>query len=89
MNFLAHLYLTRGDDELMLGGLLGDYVRGWRALSEYSPGVRDGIKLHRRIDRFTDHSREVKSLRRKFPKEFRRYAGIVIDLGFDHELARR
>ncbi len=89
MNFLAHLYLARGDDDLMLGGLLGDFVRGRRALMDYSPGIRSGIKLHRRIDRFTDHSREVKTLRRKFPHEFRRYSGIVIDLAFDHELARR
>ena len=88
MNFLAHLYLARGDDDLMLGGLLGDFVRGRTALKAYSPGVRSGIKMHRRIDRFTDHSRAVRGLRRKFPAEFRRYSGIVIDMAFDHELAR-
>ena len=89
MNFLAHLYLADGDDDLMLGALLGDFIRGRRALYKYPPGIRQGVVLHRRIDRITDHSREVKNLRRGFPKEFRRYAGIVIDLAFDHELARR
>jgi len=89
MNFLAHLYLARSDEELMLGGLLGDFVRGRRALRAYPPGVRAGIGLHRMIDRFTDHAPEVKVLKRRFPREFRRYAGIVLDLGFDHELARR
>ncbi len=87
MNFLAHLYLAHGDEDLMLGALLGDFIRGRRALWSYSRAIRDGIRLHRRIDRLTDHSRQVKALRNRFPKEFRRYAGIVIDLGFDYELA--
>lgn len=88
MNFLAHLYLARGDEGLMLGAILGDFVRGKRVLWSYSHDIRNGIRLHRRIDKVTDHLPRVKSLRRSFPKEFRRYAGIVIDLGFDHELAR-
>ncbi len=88
MNFLAHLYLAQGDEDLMLGAFLGDFVRGQRAFWSYRKGIRDGISLHRRIDKFTDQSQQVKSLRRKFPREFRRYSGIVIDLAFDHELAR-
>lgn len=88
MNFLAHLYLARGDDDLMLGALLGDFVRGRLRQRAFSSGIRSGIKLHRQIDRYTDSSGEIKLLRPLFPKEFRRYAGIVIDLGFDHELAR-
>lgn len=89
MNFLAHLYLADGDEDLMLGALLGDFIRGRRALWAYHHGIRQGVALHRRIDRITDHSRVVKQLRQKFPKEFRRYSGIVIDLAFDHELAWR
>ena len=88
MNFLAHLYLAQGDEDLMLGAFLGDFVRGQRALWSYRPGIRDGIRLHRRIDKLTDHSEQVKTLRRKLPSEFRRYSGIVIDLAFDYELAR-
>ena len=87
MNFLAHLCLANGDSGLMLGGLFGDFVRGRRALSKFPEPVRQGIVLHRYIDRCTDHSAVVKKLRRGFPREFRRYAGIIIDLAFDHELA--
>jgi acyl carrier protein phosphodiesterase len=89
MNFLAHLYLAQGDDKLMLGALLGDFVRGRHALWAWPAGVRNGIRLHRKIDRFTDNSRQVKALQSEFPKPFRRYSGIVIDLAFDHELARQ
>jgi len=71
----------------MLGGLFGDFVRGRWALRSFSEPVRQGIILHRYIDRRTDHSSAVKNLRPKFPREFRRYSGIIIDLAFDHELA--
>ncbi len=87
MNFLAHLCLASGDTDLMLGGLFGDFVRGRWALRSFSEPVRQGIILHRYIDRRTDHSSVVKKLRTKFPREFRRYSGIIIDLAFDHELA--
>ena len=87
MNFLAHLCLANGDSGLMLGGLLGDFIRGRRALRNFPGPIRQGIVLHRYIDRRTDHSPTVKMLRRGFPREFRRYAGIIIDLAFDHELA--
>jgi len=87
MNFLAHLCLANGDSGLMMGGLIGDFVRGWRAVRVYPEPIRQGIVLHRYIDKCTDRSPVVKSLLPRFPKEFRRYAGIIIDLAFDHELA--
>jgi len=87
MNFLAHLCLANGDSGLMLGGLFGDFVRGRRALRSFPEPVRQGIVLHRYIDKCTDQSTVVKKLRPRFPREFRRYAGIIIDLAFDHELA--
>ena len=87
MNFLAHLCLANGDSDLMLGGMIADFVRGRRALRAFPEPVRQGIVLHRYIDRQTDHSPQVKKLRPLFPREFRRYAGIIIDLAFDHELA--
>ncbi len=87
MNFLAHLCLASGDDGLMLGGLFGDFVRGRRALRDFPEPVRQGIVLHRYIDKCTDRSPVFKKLRTRFPREFRRYSGIIIDLAFDHELA--
>ncbi len=87
MNFLAHLCLANGDSDLLLGGLFGDFVRGRRALRAFPHTVKQGIVLHRYIDRHTDNSAEVKKLRPMFPREFRRYSGIIIDMAFDHELA--
>ena len=88
MNYLAHAFLPREDDDLVLGGMLGDHVRGLRALVGYPFRIRQGIRLHRYIDRMTDAHPQVKDLLRVFPDPFRRYAGIIVDLAFDHELAR-
>ncbi len=89
MNFLAHLLLAGDDDGLRLGAMLGDFVRGRRALGSYPEDVRLGIKLHRHTDQFFDSLPDVVKLRKNFPASFRRYSGIVIDLAYDHELARR
>jgi acyl carrier protein phosphodiesterase len=87
MNFLAHLVLAGADDDLRMGAMLGDFVRGREALESFKRPVQIGIRLHRRVDAFTDALPEIVGLREWFPDEFRRYAGIVIDLGLDHELA--
>jgi acyl carrier protein phosphodiesterase len=89
MNFLAHLVLAGDDEGLRLGAMLGDFIRGKHALADFSESVQDGIMLHRHIDAFTDSLPDISRLRRWFSPPFRRYGGIVIDLAFDHELARR
>ena len=89
MNFLAHLLLAGDDEGLRLGAMLGDFVRGKAVLETFPEDVRRGIELHRHIDQFTDSSPDIANLRRCFPAPFRRYSGIIIDLAYDHELARR
>lgn len=89
MNFLAHLYLAGDDEGLRLGAMLGDFIRGSQAVAGFSPEVSLGIRLHRHIDARTDALSGMVELRSGFPAPFRRYGGIIIDLGFDHLLARR
>jgi acyl carrier protein phosphodiesterase len=89
MNFLAHLWLADGDDGLRLGAMLGDFVRGSMDGSQLPPEVQKGIQLHRFIDQFMDGLPEMAELRQKFAAPFRRYAGIIIDVAFDHQLALR
>jgi len=89
MNFLAHLYLAGGDENLRLGAMLGDYARGNGEDLQFSDGVRKGILLHRYIDQCFDSLPQVVRLRAQFNAPFRRYSGIIIDLAFDHQLARR
>ncbi|MDF3982780.1 ACP phosphodiesterase [Luteibacter sp. PPL201] len=87
MNVLAHALLAGDDRGLRLGGLLGDFVRGTPDAS-LPPDVRQGIYLHRAIDGYTDGHPEVRAARERMPAPFRRYAGILLDVWFDHCLAR-
>lgn len=87
MNFLAHLYLSGSDVNIRLGNFIGDYVKGSN-LDAYPHSVQKGIRLHRAIDLFTDtHSAThvcIELLRPGYGK----YAGVVVDMLFDHVLAR-
>jgi acyl carrier protein phosphodiesterase len=87
MNILAHAFLAGASDDLRLGGMMGDFVRGTPDPS-LPDGVRRGIVLHRSIDSFTDRHPVVVQARRLFQPPFRRYAGILLDMWFDHCLAR-
>lgn len=87
MNYLAHLLLARHSDDAMLGALLGDFV-GTAGLDRYRPEVQREILLHRKIDSFTDHHPAVRAARSHFPEGRRRYAGILLDVYFDHLIAR-
>lgn len=88
MNHLAHALLAAPDRDLMLGGLIADFVRGAPAPT-LAPRVRAGIVLHRAIDSYTDAHHAVAAARRLFEPPLRRYAGIVLDVWFDHLLAQR
>jgi acyl carrier protein phosphodiesterase len=88
MNYLAHAWLARHSDEAILGALLGDFVFGQAALADWPDAVRREIVVHRRVDRYTDSHPEVVAARALFPDGLRRYAGIVLDVHFDHLLAR-
>lgn len=88
MNYLAHLYLAEQSREGLLGGLLGDFVKG-RLDNRFTITVRRGIALHRAIDSYTDaHPLHLKS-RNRIGRERRRYAGIIVDVCYDHFLCRR
>jgi acyl carrier protein phosphodiesterase len=87
LNFLAHFHLAWPDELLVVGGLEGDFHKGLLP-GNLSPGLHAGVALHRAIDAYTDSHPEVIALRRLFPVELRRYAGILIDLCFDHLLSQ-
>lgn len=86
MNHLAHAHLAGADDAVLLGGLLGDF---WRGAPDpaWPPGVRAGVVLHRKIDVYTDSHPYVAAARALFAPPLRRYAGILLDVYFDHALA--
>ncbi|MCE6980207.1 DUF479 domain-containing protein [Pseudomonas frederiksbergensis] len=87
MNYLAHLHLGGQRPGQMLGSLYGDFVKG-RLQGQFDPEIEAAIQLHRSIDVFTDRHPLVDIALSRFSITRRRYAGIVLDVFFDHCLAR-
>jgi len=87
MNYLAHLHLGGQRPGQLLGSLYGDFVKG-RLQGQFAPDIEGAIQLHRSIDVFTDRHPQVDVALSRFSLTRRRYAGIVLDVFFDHCLAR-
>lgn len=87
MNFLAHLYLSGDSDQVILGNFIADFVKGEEAES-YQRGVYLGILLHREIDFFTDRHRQVAESKRRLWKRHRHYSSVIVDIFYDHFLAK-
>ncbi|WQG58611.1 ACP phosphodiesterase [Pseudomonas sp. RTB3] len=87
MNYLAHLHLGGQRSAQLLGSLYGDFVKG-PLPGRFTPELEAAIQLHRSIDRFTDSHPLIGEALSRFSLTRRRYAGIVLDVFFDHCLAR-
>jgi len=73
--------------EIIVGQFCGDFVRGGNLVAFPQP-VRSGIRLHREIDAYTDRHPVNLEARRLFRTPYRRFAGILTDVVYDHYLAR-
>lgn len=86
MNFLAHLHLSGNDREILVGNLMGDFVKG-RLAGRFPPGIARGIELHRRIDSFANRNEMFRASKRRIDGSFGHYRGVLVDLFYDHFLA--
>ncbi len=91
MNFLAHclipeLALPVRQPDLVAGGFLGDFIKGPVAVT-LPHDLANGIRLHRRIDAFSNQSSGIRRSCDRFPAELRRFAPIFVDVVADHLLA--
>lgn len=87
MNHFCHLFLARPTVESRVGNLLGDFARGLDT-RDLPDQVMEGLEHHRAVDAFTDAHPEVLACKARFSKDRRRFAGIALDILFDHYLLR-
>ena len=87
MNYLAHLYLSGSDPNLIIGNFIADSVKG-KQIENFSEEIIKGIKLHRQIDMFTDSHPVLERGKEALRPKFRKYAGVVMDVFGDHFLAK-
>jgi acyl carrier protein phosphodiesterase len=86
MNYLAHSYLSFNIDDLLIGNMISDFVKGKQKF-DFSPGIQQGIMLHRAIDTFTDDHPVTKEAKQYLKPAVGLYAGAFIDVVYDHFLA--
>ena len=87
MNFLAHLYLSRNNKNILIGNFIADAVKG-NKFNKYPSEIKAGILLHREIDNYTDNHPIVRKSKRRLHERYNHYDGVIIDILYDHYLAK-
>ena len=87
MNYLAHAYLSNQQSHLLVGNFIADHIRG-NKFEDLPANIIEGIHMHRKIDSFTDAHPEFKKAKRVFYDGFEKHSGILVDIYFDHLLAK-
>lgn len=87
MNYLAHIFLSGNDTELMIGNFIADHIKP-QERTKFSPQINAGIKLHYAIDTFTDNHNVVLKSKERLRPHLHKYAPVVVDVIYDHFLAK-
>ncbi|GAB5407876.1 MAG: acyl carrier protein phosphodiesterase [Balneolaceae bacterium] len=87
MNILAHLSLSAGSNDFLIGNAMGDYVKG-EQIESFPDEIKKGILFHRKIDNYTDNHPIFKEAVSIFKPSQGHFSGIVVDMIFDHILSR-
>ena len=86
MNYLAHIYLSGSSEEILMGNIIGDFVKGSR-YKHFPENIKAGILLHRFIDSYTDTHPLVRKSKSRFVPKFDKYSGVVVDIIYDFFLS--
>lgn len=87
MNYLAHIYLSGENDLVTIGNFMADGIKG-KSYKKFSKDIQIGILLHRHIDTFTDAHKTVRKSTKRLHKKYGHYSGIIVDILYDHFLAK-
>ena len=91
MNFLGHSLISLGIDEkenkeTLYGNFTGDFYKGLIERIELSENLKEGIVLHRIIDKTSDRKENL--LNELLAEKFGIFKGIVSDMFIDHFLSK-
>lgn len=87
MNFLAHAFLSFGQEEVLIGNFAADFIKG-KEILQFEGNILSGILLHREIDTFTDSHPLVRAGQTYLRPRFRHYSSVITDIFFDYFLAK-
>ena len=91
MNFLGHSLISleideKENKETLYGNFTGDFYKGLVERIEISENLKEGIILHRIIDKTSDRKENL--LNELLAKKFGIFKGIVSDMYIDHFLSK-
>lgn len=86
MNYLAHALLSPHDPMYLMGNLWGDLIRP-RDYVSLHPDVLEGVRLHKKIDAFTDQHHAVEQMTRLLRPHQGKYTPVVADVLMDYMLS--
>ncbi len=87
MNFLAHIYLSGDNKEVIIGNFIADGIKG-SDYKKFPSQIQKGILLHRGIDSFTDQHTIVRKSTARLHENYGHYSGVIVDILYDHFLAK-
>ncbi|QDO94387.1 DUF479 domain-containing protein [Formosa sediminum] len=89
MNYLAHIYLSEDLPKVTIGNFIadGNGITG-KSYQKFPKAIQVGILLHRQIDTFTDAHPIVKQSTKRLHQNYGHYSGIIVDIFYDHFLAK-
>jgi acyl carrier protein phosphodiesterase len=87
LNYLAHSFLSFQNTDLIIGNFIADSIQGNR-FDGLTEGIIKGISLHRKIDTYTDAHPVFLNSKHRFSKDFDKYSGVLMDIIYDHYLAK-
>ncbi|MGB3774600.1 MAG: DUF479 domain-containing protein, partial [Leeuwenhoekiella sp.] len=87
MNFLAHIYLSQYDEQVTIGNFIADGIKGSK-YKQFPIPIQKGILLHRSIDAYTDAHHLVRKSTKRLHPHYHHYSGIIVDIFYDHFLAK-
>ena len=91
MNFLGHSLISleideKENKETLYGNFTGDFYKGLVERIELSENLKEGIVLHRIIDKTSDRKENL--LNELLAEKFGVFKGIVSDMFIDHFLSK-
>lgn len=86
MNYLAHIYLSCNNEDLLMGNFIADSI-SLKDVASLPIEVQAGVTLHREIDYYTDTHAIVRKGTKRLRPHHRKYSPVVIDVLYDHLLA--
>mgnify|MGYP000850491505 FL=1 len=87
MNYLAHIFLSGGQPDVMIGNFIADSIKGTKH-NAYPSEIQKGIILHRHIDTMTDAHPGFRKSTKRLHQNYGHYSGIIVDIFYDHFLAK-